>query len=131
MSAILCVGEKERDHHGEYLSVIKKQIIDGLRDVSKKSLDRVIIAYEPVWAVGSKEACRPQDIFEMSIFIKKTLRDMYGILSDGVRILYGGDANTNNSLEIVRDGGVCGLLLGRESLRPKDFIQIVKLVDSI
>ena len=132
LTAILCVGEKERDHHGEYLSFIKKQIIDGLKDVSKKSLDHLVIAYEPIWTVGiGKQAMRPQDIHEMSIFIRKVLRDMYGIFGDDVRVLYGGSVMTNDADEIVRDGKVSGLLVGRESLKPKDFIQIVKLVDSI
>lgn len=130
MTAILCIGEKERDHQGEYLHFVKKQIISGLKDVSKKSLDRVVIAYEPVWAVGAREAMPPREVQEMSIFIKKVLRDLFGVLSDGVRVLYGGDVTVGNVLEIVRDGKVSGLLIGRESLKVKNFIEIAKIADS-
>lgn len=131
MTVILCVGEKVRDHSGEYLGIVKKQIIDGLKDIPKKSLDRVVIAYEPIWAVGSREAMHPREIHEMSIFIKKVLREMYGMPADGVRILYGGDVTPDNVLEIVRDGNVSGVLVGRESLKPKGFVEIIKIVDSI
>ena len=131
MTAILCVGEKARDHSGEYLGLVRKQIIEGLRDITKKALDRVVIAYEPVWAVGAREAMNPTEIHEMSIFIKKVLREIYGMPADSVRILYGGDVTVGNVLEIVRDGNVAGVLVGRESLNPKDFVEIIKTVDSI
>ena len=131
MTAVLCVGEKVHDQHGEYFSLVKQQIISGLKDISKKSLDRIVIAYEPVWAVGAKEAMRPADIAEMAIFIKKTLRDAYGIFGDDVRILYGGDVTVGNCLEITLDGHVGGLLIGRESLKVKNFIEIIKIIDSV
>jgi len=131
MTAIFCVGEKVRDQQGEYLAVIKKQIVYGLKDISKRFLENLVIAYEPVWAVDSKEAMRPQEIHETSIFIKKILRDMYGVSSSDVRILYGGDVTTDNVSDIMMDGHVNGVLIGRESLRPKDFVGIIKLVDSI
>ena len=131
MTAILCVGEKTRDTHGEYLHFVKQQIIDGLADVSKKFLGNLVIAYEPVWAVGAKEAMKPEDVHEMSIFIRKILRDMYGTLSDSVRILYGGDVTVNNIGPIMRDGFVQGVLVGRESLKVKDFVEIIKIVEEI
>ena len=131
MTAVICIGEKTRDHSGEYLDFVRKQIIEGLRDISKKALDRVIVVYEPIWAVGAKEATHPREIHEMSIFIRKVLREIYGISADSVRILYGGDVTPDNVLEIVRDGNVSGVLVGRESLKPKDFVEIIKIVDSI
>ncbi|MSU45332.1 MAG: triosephosphate isomerase, partial [Candidatus Zambryskibacteria bacterium] len=68
MTAILCVGEDKRDHHGEYFNFIKSQILLGLKDVQKKVLLRVVIAYEPIWAIGAKEAVKPSELHEMSIF---------------------------------------------------------------
>jgi len=131
MTAILCVGEKVHDPHGEYLSLVKQQIVSGLKDISKHSVHLIVIAYEPIWAVGGKVAMRPAGIAEMAIFIKKVLRDMYGTSSDEARVLYGGDVTAGNAMEIVRDGFVHGLLVGRESLKPKSFIEIIRQVDKI
>jgi triosephosphate isomerase (TIM) len=131
MTAIICVGESVRDNNGNFYNFIKQQIIFSLKDVSKKSLNQVVIAYEPIWAVGAKEAVSPRDLHEMSIFIKKVLRDLCGAFSESVRIIYGGDADKVNADVLVRDGNVSGLLVGRESLRVKDFIEIIKLIDSL
>ncbi len=131
MTAIVCVGEGVRDHNGEYFSFIKNQIQSALKDVNRKFLDRIVIAYEPLWAVGAKYAITPRDLHEMSIFIKKVLNDIFGSLSLSIRIIYGGDADRVNADSLVRDGNVSGLLVGRESLRAKDFVEMIKLVDNI
>lgn len=131
MTAIVCVGESSRDTNGDFYNFIKQQIVSDLKDVPKKLLDRIVIAYEPIWAVGAKFAVAPRELHEMSIFIKKVLKDLCGIASDSVRILYGGDVDRVNAETLVRDGNVSGLLIGRESLRVKDFIEIIKSVDNI
>lgn len=131
MTAIICVGESVRDNNGDFYGFLKQQITSALKDVSKKSLDSVVIAYEPIWAVGAKEAVAPGELHEMSIFIKKVLKDLFGVFSDTVRVIYGGDADRVNADVLVREGNVAGLLVGRESLRAKDFIEIIKLVDVI
>ena len=81
--------------------------------------------------MGAKESVSPAQLHEMSIFIKKVLKDLYGVLSDDIRVLYGGDVDKVNADALVRDGNVSGLLIGRESLRVKDFIEIIKSVDAI
>src|SRR3989344_3503239 len=116
MKAIVCVGESIRDQNGDFYNFIKQQIISALKDVSKKSTDKIVIAYEPIWAVGAKEAMSPSDLHEMSIFIRKVLNDLYGPFSDDIKVLYGGDADVFNSEKLVRSGNVSGLLIGRESL---------------
>lgn len=131
MTAVVCVGESTRDHNGDYFDFIKNQIVTALKDVSKKSIEKVVIAYEPIWAIGAKDAMTPSDLHEMSIFIKKVLKDLYGPFSEDVRIIYGGSVDKVNAESLVRDGNVAGLLVGRESLKPKDFIQTIKLIDSI
>ncbi|MES3005078.1 MAG: triose-phosphate isomerase [Patescibacteria group bacterium] len=131
MTAIVCIGENERDSHGDYYEVIKSQIHSALKDVPKKMLSSLVIAYEPVWAIGAKEAMSPNELHETSIFIKKVLRDSFGIASDGIRIIYGGAVDRVNADRLIKDGGVSGFLVGRESLKPKDFMEIVKLADSI
>lgn len=131
MKVILCVGEETRDNNGDFYNFIKHQIISGLKDVSKKMLDKVVIAYEPLWAIGARESISSRDLLETSIFIKKVLKDLCGNFSDSIKILYGGDVDKINAVTLVRDGNVSGLLVGRESLRAKDFIEIIKSVESI
>ena len=131
MKAIVCVGESTRDHNGEYFGFVKNQIILALKDISKKSIDQIILAYEPIWAIGASASMSPRDLHEMSIFIRKVLRDLYGVFADDVRILYGGSADRVNADSLVKDGNVSGLLIGRESLKSKDFVEIIKLVDAI
>jgi triosephosphate isomerase len=131
MTAIVCIGESVRDPNGDYYNFIKGQIADALKDVPKKLLDRVVVAYEPIWAIGAKEAMSPRDLHEMSIFIRKVLKDLFGIASDSVRILYGGSADRVNCDALVREGEVSGLLVGRQSLVPADFVEMIKLIDAI
>ncbi len=131
MTAILCVGEAVRDKDGNYLDFLRHQLSTALRDINKKHLDHVVVAYEPIWAVGAKYAMTSRDVHETAIFIRKTLRDMFGALADSVRIIYGGSVDVVNAKEIVREGNVAGLLVGRESLKAKNFLQIVRDVDGI
>ena len=131
MSAIICVGESTRDHNGDYLELIKKQIHTALTDVPKKILNQVVIAYEPIWAIGSTQAMGPRDLHEMSIYIKKVLNDMFGVASDDIRIIYGGAVDSVNAENLIQEGNVSGFLVGRQSLVPKDFVEIMKAVDSI
>ncbi len=131
MTAITCVGESDRDHGGEYLHFIRKQITDALNGVPKKSLSQVVVAYEPIWAIGAKESMTPRDLHETSIFIKKVLVDLFGTLAGDVRIIYGGAVDRTNADRLVKEGNVSGLLIGRESLKPKEFAEIIKLVEAI
>lgn len=127
---ILCVGEKERDDHGAYLEILKNQIKDSLNKVQKKNIRKLIVAYEPLWAIGAKEAMVPTDIHEMSLFIKKVLSDIYGhdeALS--TTILYGGSVNFRNAGDIIIQGEVDGLLVGRESINSEGFSELLKAVD--
>jgi triosephosphate isomerase len=129
---ILCVGEKERDTHGAYLDILKTQIKNSLNKVAKKNIGKLIIAYEPVWAIGAKEAMSPTDIHEMSLFIKKVLADIYGhdeALS--TTVLYGGSVNFRNAGDIIIKGEVDGLLVGRESINSAGFTELLKVVDSL
>lgn len=131
---ILCIGERERDHHGNYLSFLKHQIMSGLSGVQKKNLFQIVIAYEPVWAIGKSEseALTGSGMHEMTIFIRKILSDMYGRDNvSNIPILYGGSVSPNNAGNIVSEGYVDGLLVGRQSLDPALFTEILKIVDSL
>jgi triosephosphate isomerase len=126
------VGEKERDVHGEYLHFLRAQIKNSLGKLSKKLLNKIIIAYEPIWAIGKsdEEAMKPSDIHETSLFIRKVLADIYHqkkVVS--TPILYGGSVSYKNAAEIISGGQVQGLLVGHESLNPKKFGELLKAVD--
>ncbi len=130
MTAIVCIGEETRDSNGDYLEFIKQQILKALNGIAKKSLDNIIIAYEPVWAVGGKEAMTPIDLHEMSIYIKKVLKDTFSIAGDGVRVIYGGAVDKFNAQSLMKDGNVSGFLVGRQSLDAGSFSEIIKAVDT-
>ncbi len=128
--AVVCIGEKERDTGGNYLNFIKEQIKNSLSKLNKKSINKLIIAYEPIWAIGAKEAMGPSDILEMTLFIKKVISDMFGQSeAANVPILYGGSVNFRNAGDIISIGQVNGLLVGRESVNRSGFVELLKAID--
>ena len=132
ISPVLCLGEKERDINGQYLSFLKDQIKNSLLKVQKKNISKLIIAYEPLWAIGAKEAMNNRDILETSLFIKKVLSDIYGHdEAVNIPILYGGSVNFRNAGDIINQGQVNGLLVGRESVNISGFVELLKTVDSL
>jgi len=131
-TAILCVGEKERDTHGKYLSFVEEQLRTALGGVPKAKLGKMVIAYEPIWAIGTGETATPHDAHEMKIFIQKILSDMFGRTAlREVRILYGGSVKPKNAEELFVQGEVDGFLVGGASLKAEHFIEIAKIVDGV
>lgn len=132
LQPILCVGEKERDQNGDYLGVLKNQIVASLGKLARKDVKYLVVAYEPLWAIGAVSAMTPADVCETALFIKKVLSDTYGqeyaLL---VKILYGGSVTFKNAKDIVALGQVDGLLVGRESVNPEGFNLILKEIDAI
>lgn len=132
MTAVVCVGEKIHDAQGAYLNPLRDQIRAALSQVSRKNARFVVVAYEPIWAIGAKEAMDPGVVQEMTIFVRKVLADLYGQdESSAVRVLYGGAVNFRNAGDIVDKGRVDGLLVGRESVNPPGFAELLKVVDAI
>jgi len=119
MSPIVCIGESERDESAGYLEFLKSQIANALRDVTLADLKNVLIAYEPVWAIGKSEdeAMQAHDIHQIVIFIEKTLRELYGTSSGSkVPVLYGGSVGPQNAADLMTHAEVDGLLIGHKSL---------------
>jgi len=133
VTPILCIGESVRDENHEYLNFVKTQLEESLQGITKNNLKEIIIAYEPVWAIG-KNATRtatPEEFLEMSIFIKKVLTDKFGKPHvEQVRIIYGGSAHPENVLSFLKIGKAEGFLVGRDSLDVKKFLEIVTLTEN-
>lgn len=131
---ILCVGESDRDESHEYFNIVKTQLEECLNGVSRNSISKIIIAYEPVWALSSTMGRRDatsNDSREMAIFIRKILSDKFGSEVSKVRVIYGGSATEKNAEDFLKNGGVDGLLPGRVSLNAKKFCEIIKIAESI
>ncbi|MCF7815952.1 MAG: triose-phosphate isomerase [Candidatus Pacebacteria bacterium] len=129
---IVCVGEKKRDHAAHYLNHIEAQIRAACAGVSKTKLGQLVIAYEPIWAIGTGVVATPEDVHEMKLFIEKVLSDIYGRnAAQKVYILYGGSVSGKSAQELFTKGMVDGFLVGGASLRPEEFIQIAKSVQHI
>ncbi|PCI20891.1 triose-phosphate isomerase [Candidatus Wolfebacteria bacterium] len=128
ITPILCVGETVRDENSLYLNFVKEELKESLAGIPKSAIKKVVIAYEPIWAIG-KDATRganPEESLEMILFIKKTLSDLYGASAiEGMMMLYGGSVSPANAKMFLREGGVDGLLVGRASLDGKTFSDIL------
>ncbi len=132
LTGVVCVGEIKRDTGGHYLTHIEMQIRKGLANISKAKLAQIVIAYEPIWAIGTGDTATAEDVHEMKLFIEKVLSDMYGRnFAQKVRIIYGGSVNEKNSRELFSQGMIDGFLVGGASLRAGEFTQIVKSVKNI
>jgi len=129
MKPILCIGETIVEmNNGKTYDIIEEQIIKGLTNV--KSIDKIIIAYEPVWAIGTGLTATVEKINEMHTFIRKILSRLYtNNNSDKTPILYGGSVNSDNANELISIDGVNGFLIGGASLDVIKFTDVVKIVN--
>lgn len=123
ITPVFCIGENQRDGDGNYLSFIEDQIKKGLNGISKSQTKNIIIAYEPLWAIGknAEREAAPEEFVEIKIFIKKIISDLYDTKSaQGIKIIYGGSINSNNAKSFL-EAGADGLLVGRDSINIKKF----------
>lgn len=130
---ILCLGESVRDENHEYLNFIKMQIEECLNGVPKDSISKVIVAYEPVWAIGKgAHPATSEEFREINIFIRKILSDKFGVKAVGnIKIIYGGSVDEKNTEEFIKEGQADGFLVGRVSLNPKKFAEIIKICEAL
>lgn len=131
LKVILCIGEKVRSD--DYLSVLQGQLEKNLANFPSKLADRLIIAYEPVWAIGKNAVGveTPEGFLHNKIFIRKVLASIVGRKKAlAIPVLYGGSANSQNAGDFLGAGQADGLLVGRDSLNPKNFAEIIKIANS-
>jgi triosephosphate isomerase len=131
LAPILCVGERSRGEGGEQFSAIEEQLASALKNIPKNTLKKLIIAYEPVWAIGkgAQDAMKPADLEEMVIFIRKVLADLLD-RTEALRIpvLYGGSVEAQNASALIKEGGVNGFLVGRASTSLDSFLAILAAI---
>ena len=126
MVPIFCVGEELNDRQkGQHFDVIVKQLI-SVFNLPPVLFEKVILAYEPVWAIGTGETATPEQAQEMHGFIRQKLAEVYGSLVQHTRILYGGSVKPDNASEIFSKPDVDGGLVGGASLNASDFVAIIK-----
>jgi len=125
---IVCVGETlEQREKNETFSVIEKQIKNGLAGLTKEQSEALVIAYEPVWAIGTGKTATPAQAQEVHAFIRKQYLQMYGAnASEAARILYGGSVKPDNTAELMKQPDIDGGLVGGASLEADSFAKIVK-----
>jgi triosephosphate isomerase (TIM) len=129
LKPVLCIGETVRDTDGEYLNEIKTQLLECIAQVKRGDMLDLVIAYEPVSAIGALEALNSHDIHTSVLFIRKILAEHFSKdLALSAMILYGGSVNLDNASDIIKNGGVDGLLIGRASLNG-EFNELLKTVE--
>jgi triosephosphate isomerase len=124
---IVCVGETlpEREA-GQAEEVVRKQVHGSLAAFTAEEMEKVVIAYEPVWAIGTGKTATPEQAQEMHRFVRGLVRDLFGDApAEELRILYGGSVKPDNTLELMKQPDVDGALVGGASLKAESFVQIV------
>jgi triosephosphate isomerase len=133
LTPIFCVGERlEIRQEGTHLEHVLAQLVAGLADVSAEQAKTIVIAYEPVWAIGTGEVATPDDAQEVCAAIRTKLAELYsGDLADGVRILYGGSVKAGNVAAIMAQEDVDGALVGGASIVAEEFAAICRYRDHL
>lgn len=133
LKVILCVGETlDQRESNTTNDVIKKQIFTALQGIEKSDFKNIIIAYEPVWAIGTGKTATSDLAEEVCKFIRNLIKNLYGSkISDNTAILYGGSMNSKNAKELLCQEDVDGGLIGGASLKIADFSEIVSIADKI
>lgn len=130
MKVIFCFGEELEDRKsGNHFSVVESQLKNALFNLDSGAWGKIVLAYEPVWAIGTGETASPEQAQEMHAFIRKTISDAYNSsIADNVSILYGGSVKPTNAEEIFSKPDVDGGLIGGASLKADDFVAIIKAI---
>lgn len=126
LKPILCVGETlEEREAGKVEEVIKTQLVGGLKDVPADKAESVVIAYEPVWAIGTGKTATPEQAQDVHAFIRAQLIELLGQVGNSIRILYGGSMKPANADELLAKPDIDGGLIGGAALVAKDFLALI------
>ncbi|MFP4064109.1 MAG: triose-phosphate isomerase [Bacteroidales bacterium] len=128
LTPVYCCGEKlpEREA-GKHFQVVADQLLHGILWMEESQVKRVVIAYEPVWAIGTGKTATPDQAQEMHAHIRKLISDSYGEqIAENISILYGGSCNAKNAGELFANPDVDGGLIGGASLKAEDFFEIIR-----
>ncbi len=123
LDVIMCIGESLQEREtGKTFEVLKRQVVSGLKDISPAN---IVIAYEPIWAIGTGKTATTEQAQEAHNFIRKELASLYGDASENIRILYGGSVTPENIDALMACPDVDGALVGGASLKAESFAKIV------
>ena len=132
LKPILCIGESQGEREkGDTQNVLERQLRKALYDIPSQSFQNseFLIAYEPIWAIGTGKACSSEEAEKVAVFIRKTLTDLCDKeTAEEVPILYGGSANSQNAQSYIKEVNLRGLLVGGASLKAEEFIKIIEIV---
>ncbi len=130
---VLCIGENAQERkEGKTHEALKEQLVSALAEIPKEDAEKVIVAYEPVWAIGTGETATPAIAQEAHFYIRSVLRDLFGEKTgDLIPILYGGSVKPNNVHLLMQESDIDGVLVGGASLDPKTFAAIAMQCTSI
>jgi len=126
LTPILCVGETDPEREGgKTFDVVGRQLSGGSKEIPAAMASRVVVAYEPVWAIGTGKTATPAQAQEVHAFLRGRLKELWGAAADAVRILYGGSVKPDNIAALMANEDIDGALVGGASLSPESFSKIV------
>ena len=128
LKVMFCIGELlEERKGGKMEDVVKRQVVEGLKGLTAADLANVVLAYEPVWAIGTGETASPEQAEEVHVFTRALVRDLFGAdAAEAIRIQYGGSVKADNAAELLAKPNVDGFLVGGAALKADSFAAIVK-----
>ena len=129
LKPIMCVGETEKQREeGAAKETITNQVKNGLNGLNNEEIEKIIIAYEPIWAIGTGKTATANDANEAIKWIREEIKNIYGDVADNIIIQYGGSVKSSNAKELFETSDIDGGLVGGASLDPDEFAKIVNAV---
>ena len=127
---VFCFGEPiEERKSGSYYNFIENQINDGLKGLRKDKVNKLVVAYEPIWAIGTGEVASLENIVEVLVFVKNIISKKPFFNEDNIKFIYGGSVSPDNAQEILNSKIIDGVLVGGASLDATKFVDIIKAVE--